>query len=160
MISAGKESAYNAGDPSSIPGSENSPAERIGSPLQYSWASLVVQTVKNPPEIQEIWIGSMGWEDPLEEGMATHSRVLAWRIPMDRGAGMLQSMGLQRVRHDWAMKHNMVRYLGGKKQEKTTDTWSRLRYSVDSLHEACNSASTFRTSQVLGKGGYQWLWDA
>ena len=86
MISAGKESAYNAGDPSSIPGSENSPAERIGSPLQYSWASLVVQTVKNPPEIQEIWIGSMGWEDPLEEGMATHSRVLAWRIPMDRGA--------------------------------------------------------------------------
>ena len=86
MISAGKESACNAGDPGSIPGSENSPAERIGSPLQYSWASLVVQTVKNPPAIQEIWIGSRGWKDPLEEGMATHSRILAWRIPMDRGA--------------------------------------------------------------------------
>ena len=160
MISAGKESAYNAGDPSSIPGSENSPAERIGSPLQYSWASLVVQTVKNPPEIQEIWIGSMGWEDPLEEGMATHSRVLAWRIPMDRGAGMLQSMGLQRVRHDWAMKYNTVSHLGGKQQEKTIDTCGRLRYSVDCPYEACNSASTFSTSQVLGKGGYQWLWDA
>ena len=46
---------------------------------------------------------------------------------------------------------------GGKKQEKTIDTCSRLRYSVDDLHEACNSASTFSTSQVLGKGGYQWL---
>ena len=46
----------------------------------------MAQTVKNPPEMQETWIQSLGWEDPLEEGMATHSSVLAWRIPMDRGA--------------------------------------------------------------------------
>ena len=50
------------------------------------WASLVAQTVKNLPAMQETWVRSLGWEDPLEEGMATHSNILAWRIPMDRGA--------------------------------------------------------------------------
>ena len=48
--------------------------------------SLVAQMVKNPPAVQETWVQSLGWEDPLEEGMATHSNILAWRIPMDRGA--------------------------------------------------------------------------
>ena len=57
-----------------------------GYPLQYSWASLVAQTVKNPPAMQEIWVRSLGWEDPLKEGMATHFSIVAWRIPMDRGA--------------------------------------------------------------------------
>ena len=47
--------------------------------------SLVAQLVKNPPAMQETWVQSLGWEDPLEEGMATHSSILAWRIPMDRG---------------------------------------------------------------------------
>ena len=51
-----------------------------------SWASLVAQTVKNLPAIRETWVQSLGWEDPLEEDMATHSSILAWRIPMDRGA--------------------------------------------------------------------------
>ena len=51
-----------------------------------SWASLVVQTVKNPPAMWETRVQPLGWEDPLEEGMATHSNILAWRIPMDRGA--------------------------------------------------------------------------
>ena len=49
-------------------------------------ASLVAQTVKNPPATWETWISSLGWEDPLEEGMATPSNILAWRIPVDRGA--------------------------------------------------------------------------
>ena len=49
-------------------------------------AFLVAQTVKNPPAIWETWVRSLDWEDPLEEGMATHSSILAWRIPMDRGA--------------------------------------------------------------------------
>ena len=48
--------------------------------------SMVAQTVKNPPATWETWVQSLGWEDPLEEGMATHSSILAWRIPMDRGA--------------------------------------------------------------------------
>jgi len=51
-----------------------------------SWASLVAQLVKNLPAMQETWVPSLGWEDPLEEGMATHSSILAWRIPMDREA--------------------------------------------------------------------------
>ena len=49
-------------------------------------ASLVAQMVKNPPTMRETWVLSLGWEDPLEEGMVTHSSILAWRIPMDRGA--------------------------------------------------------------------------
>ena len=84
--STGKESACNAGDPSSIPESGRSHGEGIGYPLQYSSASLVAQTVKTPPVMQETWVQSLVWEDPLEKGMATHSSVLAWRIPMDRGA--------------------------------------------------------------------------
>ena len=58
----------------------------MGLPLQYSWASLVVQVIKNLPAMQETWVLSLSWKDPLEEGMATLSSILAWRIPMDRGA--------------------------------------------------------------------------
>ena len=73
----GKESTCNAGGPGLIPGSERSPGEGIGYPLQYSWASLVAQLVKNPPVIQGTWVRSLGWEDPLEKGKATHSSILA-----------------------------------------------------------------------------------
>ena len=70
-------------------------------PLQYSWASKVTQVVKNPPARQETLVRSLGWEDPLEEGMATHSSILAWRIAMDKGAWQSAvSMGLQRGGHD------------------------------------------------------------
>ena len=81
--SVGKESACNAGDPRSIPGSGRSPGEGIGYSLQYSWASLVAQLVKNPPAmwVDQTWVRSLGWEDPLEKGKATHSSILAWRIP-------------------------------------------------------------------------------
>ena len=84
--SAGKESACNAGDPALIPGLGRFPGDGIGYPLQYSWSSLVVQTVKNPPVMWETRVQTAGWEDPLEEGIATHSRILGWRIHMDRGA--------------------------------------------------------------------------
>ena len=73
--SAGKESACNAGDPGLIPGSGRSPGEGMGYPLQYSWASLVTQLVKNPPAMWETWVQSLGWEDPLEKGKATHSSI-------------------------------------------------------------------------------------
>ena len=79
--SVGKESACNAGDLSSIPGSETSTGEGIGYPLQYSWASLVAQPVKNLPAMQETCVQSLGWEDPLEKGKAAHSSIPAWRIP-------------------------------------------------------------------------------
>ena len=75
--SVGKESACNAEDPGSIPGSGRSPGEGIGYPLQYSWASLVAQLVKNPPAMRETWVQPLGWEDPLEKRMATHSSILA-----------------------------------------------------------------------------------
>ena len=113
--SDGKESACNAGDLGSIPGFGRSPRGGKGYPLQCSglensmdciahgvaksptrlnnfqfisfhfWASLVAQTVKNLPAMRETGVQSLGLEDPLEEGMATHSSILAWRIPMDRG---------------------------------------------------------------------------
>ena len=75
--SAGKESTCNAGDPGLIPGLGGSAGEGIGYPLQYSWASLVAQLVKNLPAMQETWVRSLGWEDPLEKGKATHSSILA-----------------------------------------------------------------------------------
>ena len=75
--SAGKESTCNAGDPASIPGWGSSPREGIGHPLLYSWASLVAQLVKNTPARQETWVQSLGWEDALEKGKATHSSILA-----------------------------------------------------------------------------------
>ena len=62
--------------------------------------SLVAQTVKSLPAVQETQVPSLGWEDPLEEGMATHSSILAWRIPWTEEPSRLQSMGLQGVRHD------------------------------------------------------------
>ena len=123
--SVGKESACNAGDSSLIPGSGRSAGEGIGYPLQYSWASLVAQLVKNPPAMQETWVWSLGWEDALEKGKATHSSILAgrilwdcrvslekaiatysstlaWKIPwMEEPVGLL-SMGLHRVGHNWS----------------------------------------------------------
>ena len=69
--SVGKESTCDAGDPGLIPGSGRSAGEGIGYPLQYSWASLVAQLVKNPPAMWETWVQSLGW----------HSSILAWRIP-------------------------------------------------------------------------------
>ena len=88
--SAGKESACNAGESGSIPGLGRSPGEGIGYPLQYLWISLVAQMVKNPSAMKKTWIRSLGWEDPLEEGVATHS-TLAWRIPWTEEPGGLHS---------------------------------------------------------------------
>ena len=79
-----------------IPGSGRSAGEEIGYPLQYSLAFLVTQVVKNPPAMQETWVRSLGWEDPLEKGKATHSTILAWRIPWT-----VHSKRSQRVGHDF-----------------------------------------------------------
>ena len=66
----------------------------------HNWASLVAQMVKNPPAVQETWVQSLDWEDPLEKGTANHSSILAWRIPWTEESGGLQSMRLQRLGHD------------------------------------------------------------
>ena len=70
-----------------IPGSGISAEERIGYPLQYSWASLVTQLVKNSPAMREAWVQSLVWEDTLEKGTATHSSILVWRIPVSQTVG-------------------------------------------------------------------------
>ena len=88
----GSSSGEGHGDPLQYSCLEN--------PLQYSWASLVARTVKNLPAMQETWVQSLSWEDPLEEGMATHSRILAWRIPWTEEPGGLQSIRLQTVGHN------------------------------------------------------------
>ena len=67
----------------------------MGYSLQYAWASLVAQLVKNQPAMQETWVRSLGWEEPLEKGMATYSSILAWRIPWT-----VESMGSRRVGHN------------------------------------------------------------
>ena len=90
--SVGKETACNAGDPSSIPGSGRSTEEGIGYLLQYSWASLVAQLVKNLPAMQGTWVWSLGWKDCLKKGKTTHPSILAWRIPWGH-----------RVEHKWAI---------------------------------------------------------
>ena len=85
--SAVKESACNAGDTRSISGSARSHEGGISYPRQPSWASLVAQRVKNLPAMRETWVWSLGWECPLEEGMATHASILAWGIPWTKEPG-------------------------------------------------------------------------
>ena len=94
--SVGKESTCSAGDLSSISGLGRSPGEGIGYPLQYSWASLVAQLVKNLLAKQETQVQPLVQEDPLEKEMETHSSILAWEISWTEESGGLQSMKLQR----------------------------------------------------------------
>ena len=81
---SGSKSACNAGELGLISGLGGSPGEGIGYLLQYSWASMMPQLVKNLPAMWEIWVRSLGWGDLLEKEMATHPSVLAWRIPWPR----------------------------------------------------------------------------
>ena len=85
-----------------IPGLGRSPGEGIGYPLQISWASLVAQMVENFPAMWKTWVWSLGWEDPLEEGMATHSSTLPWRI----------SQVAQLVKNTPVMEETPVQFLG------------------------------------------------
>ena len=64
--------------------------------------------VKNLPAKQETWVWSLGWGDPLEKGMATHSNILAWEIPWTEEPGRLQTVGSQRIRHNWAAEHTYM----------------------------------------------------
>ena len=133
--SVGKESACSAGDTAWIPGSGRSAGEGIGYPLQYSWASLVARLVNNPPAMWETWVQSLGWKDPLQKGMATHSSILAWRI-----SWTIQSMGSQRVGHDsvtfahslaflrwcWAVGNQLVmREWRGRRNQYYFKAWER-----------------------------------
>ena len=97
----GEGSKLNTGiSGSSARGGEQTPGLGVALKGPPEGVSLVAQTVKNLPAMQETQVQSLGREDPLEEGMATHSSILAWRIPWTEETGRLQSTGLQRVRHD------------------------------------------------------------
>ena len=74
------------------------------------WASLVAQMVKRLSAMQETWVQSLGWEDPLEKAMAAHSSILAWKIPWMAEPGRLPSMGSQRVGHDWLTSLSLSLY--------------------------------------------------
>ena len=116
--SVGKESACNAGDPGSIPGLGRSAGEGIGYPPQYSWASLVAQLVKNAPALQETWVRSLGWENPLEKGKATHSSILAWRIPWTKEPDRQQSKEHRGM--------DLVERASGVRSWSTSICWTRL----------------------------------
>ena len=93
----------------------------LSAPLSSAyWASLVAQMVKNPPAMQETWVQSLGLEDPLEEGMTTHSSILAWRIPMDSGDNRLQSIGSQRVGHNWATSLSLFTFIHWRRKWQPT----------------------------------------
>ena len=108
--SAGKQSACNAGDPGSIPRSGRSPGEGIGYPLQYSWASLVAQMVKNLPAMQETWVRSLGWEDLLEEDMTTPPVFLPGESSWTEEPGKLQSKGHKKS--DTTERLSKARHIG------------------------------------------------
>ena len=91
--SDGKKSTCSARHQGSVPGWERSPGERTGYPLHYSWDSLMAQTVKNLPTVWETWVQSLGWEDALEEGMATHSIFLPGNSPTTEEPGRLCPWG-------------------------------------------------------------------
>ena len=132
--SAGKESACSAGDPSLIPGSGRSPGERVGYPLQYSWASLVVQSVENPPPMQEIWVWSLVGTIPWRRAWQPTPIFLPGESPWTEEPGGLQSTGSQRVRHSWATERSTVVYGG---QSQSSDSSQPLPLSYPYVCSLC-----------------------
>ena len=102
----------------------------LTSSLVITGASLVAQLVKNLPVMQETWVQSLGWEDPLENGMATHSSILAWRIPWTEEPGGLQSMESQTAGHDWATNHTLTLVITTHSQLWSTHFHQHYRYGA------------------------------
>ena len=101
--------------------------------------SLVAQMIKNLPAMWETQVQSLGWEDPLEKGMATHPSILAWRIPWTEEPGGLRSVGLQRARHDWAT-NTFIQYLSWKMSFFWNHVW------VDEVKRRCTVEVVWRSS--------------
>ena len=111
--------------------------------------SLVAQTVKNPPAVQETWAQSLSWEDPLEKGMATHSSILAWRTPWTEEPGGLQSMGSQRVGHDEAAEHTCA-------SARIQRTGSRI-WSGEAVSHGRQGGTALGSRPPLDFQGKQWV---
>ena len=123
---AGDCQAYSA-DPASAP------EEVSGTFLRTCKASLVAQSVKNLPAVQETWVQSLGWQDPLEEGTATHSSILAWRISWTEEPGGLQFMWSQRVGHDGTTKHCTARLPCHQLWDLVANFWTARKVPLDVL---------------------------
>ena len=135
------------------------PSQKQVDPLRRKGFPGGSDVVKNLPAMWETWVWSLGWEDPLEEGMTPHSSILAWRSPMDRGAGGLWSMGLQRVGHDWVTKHTHTKEKVNKDIENLKNTVKQQHNSIIGnyrtkhlhIHFFLGAHETFfKTNQILG----------
>ena len=144
--SVGKESTRNAEDAGLIPGLGRSAGEGIGYLLEYSWAFLVAQLVKNLPAMWETWVRYLGWEDPLDKGKATHASILAWRIPRT-----IQSMGLQRAGHDWATSNFTFMF------KRVVKTKPKPR-TIFRDHMWPSKPKIFNTHPFTGQMGIPLLW--
>ena len=98
--------------------------------IVYIRASLVAQLIKNLPAVQETWVRSLGWEDPLEKEIANHFSTLAWRIPWTEEPGRLQSMRLQRVGHHWAT-NTCTSFFFMAESNSTVDSWTQKHVFVN-----------------------------
>ena len=129
-----------------IYGSQGVMAQTLVTCLSFTWwwASLVAQRLKCLPSMQETWVWSLGWEDPLEKEMATHSSILAWRIPWMEELGGLQSMGSQRVRHNWGSSVHFTSILIGDWSKGESIGWDELgdwnwhMYTIDTMYKLDN----------------------
>jgi len=122
--------------------------------VQCLVAALVAQMIKNLSATWETWVWSLGWEDPLEKGMATHSSILAWRIPWTEEPGGLQSMGSQRAGHDWSdlvrSTHNFEFFMSHLKNSILRKANARTSLAVQWLRLHASTAGS--TNLILGWG--------
>ena len=112
--------------------------------------------VKNPPTMWETWIRSLGWEDPLKEVMATHSSILAWRIPWTEQPGRLQSMGSQRVKHNWATQHTLIIYPNKNRKELRERNWhmpEAEKWEGKTVHRQKHTEHEGQEGLSVNKGG-------
>ena len=130
-----------------------------------TWAFLVARRVKNPPAKQETWVWFLGWEDPLEKEMATHSSILAWKIPWTEEPGRLQSMGSQWVVHNWAINTTsaidageevgvrQLREILGKAPCSVESNIYRMFFTVDGIGNKANNPCTYEACSLPGESG-------
>ena len=131
---------------------------QVSAPFCLAWegtlvpseTSLVVQMIKNLSAMQETWALSLGWGHPLEKGMATHSSILAWRIPWTEEPGGVQSIGLQRVGHDWAINT----LVPSKSSSGSSSAFSQQMSKVDIKRGVCGGS---RSQPTSGKSHFYYI---